>query len=219
MQERKIFVAGSTGKVGRTVMRLAGTHDPAWVPHRRPRSAHRAEPDSRAKVLELENASALGTALQGVTTVLQLIGTVRKRFSAGDTYETSDVATTRALVEAARRVGVDHFVLLSSVGAGSPVGAYLKAKACAEALVTESQLPFTIFRPSVFIGEGQQAPPGMEVLTKLFGIARYRPIRIEDLARTILFVARTRAALGEVLEGKVLWDYVERALREPLTQN
>lgn len=217
MRERKIFVAGSTGKVGRTVMRLAGPDDPSWMPHRRPRSAHRAEPDSRAKVLELEDASALDTALQGVTTVLQLIGTVRKRFSAGDTYETSDVGTTRALVEAARRAGVDHFVLLSSVGAGRPVGAYLKAKARAETLVTDSQLPFTIFRPSVFIGEGQQAPPGMEALTNLFGLARYRPIRLEDLARTILFVARTRAALGEVLEGKVLWDYVERALCDPLT--
>jgi uncharacterized protein YbjT (DUF2867 family) len=198
-------------------MRLAGPDDPALMPHRRPRTAHRAEADSRAKVLELEDASALDTALQGVTTVLQLIGTVRKRFSAGDTYETSDVGTTRALIEAARRAGVDHFVLLSSVGAGRPVGAYLKAKARAESLVTESKLPFTIFRPSVFIGEGQQAPPGMEALTRLFSLVRYRPIRIEDLARAILYVARTRAALGAVLEGKALWDTVEGALRESLT--
>ena len=55
------------------------------------------------------------------------------------------------------------------------------------------------------------------MLTSLFGLARYRPIRIEDLAKTILFVARTRAALGEVLEGKALWEYVERALRDPHT--
>src|SRR5687768_11129929 len=139
---RRIFVAGSTGATGRALVRLAATRGLAdrVVPHLRPRGPQTRQVDAPAGaiVLDLGDARALATALEGFTTVVQLIGTMRKRFAAGDTYETSDLGTTRQLVDAARAAGVDHMVLLSSVGAGRPIGAYLQAKARAEAIVTGS---------------------------------------------------------------------------------
>ena len=90
------------------------------------------------------------------TTVVQLIGTMRKRFAQGDTYESSDVGTTRQLVAAATEAQIDHFVLLSSVGADKPMGAYLKAKAEAERIVFDSGIPWTVFRPSSFDGGGHR---------------------------------------------------------------
>lgn len=149
--------------------------------------------------------------MKGCTTVLQLIGTMRNRFSSGDTYKTSDIGTTRHLVEAAKASGVDHFVLLSSVGAGSPVGDYLKAKARAEALVTGSGIPFTVFRPSSFVGEGHRAPPGFGPVTRLLGLTRYQPIAVSDLAAALLTVASTRGSLGATLEGQALWTVVAAA--------
>jgi len=150
--------------------------------------------------------------MRGCTTVLQLIGTMRSRFGAGDTYETSDIGTTRQLVEAAKASGVDHLVLLSSVGAGRPMGAYLKAKAKAEALVRESGIPFTILRPSAFTGtEERQVPGWAQSLTRALGLSRYQPIEVEDLARALLDVAVRRAPLGVALEGGSLWEVVARA--------
>ena len=146
--------------------------------------------------------------MQGCTTVMQLIGTMRKRFSTGDTYETSDIDTTQYLVDAAKRCGVDHVVLLSSVGAGKPTGAYLKAKAKAEAIVTESGLDYTIFRPSAFHGAGHRAPPGMRFLMGALGMHRFRPILIEELASSLLHVAQTGTAKGQILEGLNLWEVV-----------
>src|SRR4051812_22449943 len=109
MTGRKLFVAGSTGAVGRTVVRI-GKGRAELVAHQRPKPG--GNPGEGLAVFPLDDAEALTAALKGCTTVLQLIGTMRKRFATGDTYESSDIGTTRHLVEAARRAGtIDHLVL------------------------------------------------------------------------------------------------------------
>lgn len=211
---RRIFVAGANGATGRTLLSSAEPDTSDLVPHLRPATAERlgeAAPNSAA-VLDLEDASELQAALADCTTVIQLIGTMRKRFAVGDTYASSDVGTTRCLVEASRKAGVDHFVLLSSVGAGKPRGAYLKAKAEAEGLVRNSGCAWTIFRPSAFIGGGHSLPWGSATLLRTVAPQRYRPIDIEELARTLLWVARTRKPLDAVLEGASLWSAVDQSL-------
>jgi uncharacterized protein YbjT (DUF2867 family) len=200
---RKLFVAGATGVTGRAVVKLANGVD--LLAHMRPKEGR-----SGAGVFELSDADKLTAALRDRTTVLQLIGTMRKRFAAGDTYESSDIGTTQQLVDAGRRAGtVDHFLLLTSVGAGKPVGAYLKAKAEAERIVRESGIAYTIFRPSMLIGEDRKPPTGWSGFTKLFGMQKYRPITVEQLAGAMLRVARERSHLGEALEGKSLWEVVD----------
>lgn len=208
---RRIFVAGSTGAVGRTVMRLGDEMALDLVPHRRPKSASAHPPDPRAAILDLSDHDALVEALRGCTTVLQLIGTMRKRFATGDTYETSDIGTTRQLVDAAKEAGVDHVVFLGSLGTGTPVGPYLKAKARAEAIVREGGIPWTILRPSAFEGEGHPHFPGVRAVTRALGLHAIAPIRVEDLARAILEIALMREPLGEVVSGRQLWEIVERA--------
>jgi len=208
---RRIFVAGSTGATGRTLLPIAASLQVDVVPHLRPASARGRELPEQAAVLDLSDAEALDAALSGCTTVIQLIGTMRKRFANGDTYESSDIGTTLSLVESARRCGVDHLVLLSSVGAGKPMGAYLEAKAKAESIVTGSGIDWTVFRPSSFVGAGHRAPPGMGAMTRIFGLKRFEPIAIEQLAASILHVAMTGTGRGEVLEGASLWRMVEEA--------
>ncbi len=205
---RKLFVAGATGAVGRTLVRLADAAGAALVPHLRPRHEREGR-DARAAVLELADTEALERALSGCTTVVQLIGTMRSRFAAGDTYETSDIGTTRQLVAGAKRVpSVDHIVLLSSVGAGRPVGAYLKAKAAAEQIVRDSGIAWTIFRPSAFEGEGHKPPAILGGVTRLLHLDKWRPIEVDTLAAAILRCAVERAPLGTVLEGRSLWQWV-----------
>ena len=147
---RRLFVAGSTGAVGRVVSR----------PRRTGRSMPSPTPGARAASRWTISLRSSPRCRAGPT-VVQLIGTIRARFKSGDTYETSDIGTTRQLVDAAKLAGsIDHIVLLSSVGAGRPIGAYLKAKAAAEKLVVDSGIPYTILRPSTFDGEGHKPPPG-----------------------------------------------------------
>lgn len=198
--------AGATGVTGQALVKLCDARGVAIVPHVRPRHA---ATDPRAAAFELTDAEALTKVLRGCTTVMQLIGTMRKRFAAGDTYESSDIGTTRLLVEAATRARtIDHIVLLGSVGAGKPRGAYLRAKAEAERIVRESGLPFTIFRPSFLSGPGRRPPPGAGALSRVLGLTRWQPITVVELASALLQVAIERAALGQVLEGDALWQWV-----------
>ncbi len=209
---RALFIAGATGAVGQALLPLAIRRQVDFLAHARPKSA--AKLGDRATVLELSDPQ-LADALRGRTTVVQLIGTMRKRFASGDTYESSDIGTTRLLVNAAKAAGtVDHFVLLSSVGAGSPRGAYLKAKAEAERLVTQSGLPFTIFRPSAFEDREGVVVPGLRAVTSALGLKKYQPIKLHELAAAILDVAVRHAPLGEVLEGTSLWSAVEAAPKD-----
>lgn len=199
MSPRVLFVAGASGAVGKTVVRLAGAT--SVVPHYRKPPEGGAPPG--AAIFALDDRERLVASLRGATTVAQLIGTMRKRFAAGDTYESSDIGTTARLVEAAKEAGsIDHIILLSSVGAGRPTGAYLQAKAKAEAMVTASGIPFTILRPSAFLGEGRGAGLGLFAHLPL---GKYRPVKVEELAKTIVRIAATRAPLDAVLEGGTLY--------------
>ncbi|MGQ0507397.1 MAG: NAD(P)H-binding protein [Myxococcaceae bacterium] len=208
MNARKLFVAGSTGATGKILVAQAQQRRLPFVAHVRPKHLGTPGLPSGSVGFELKDGAALDRAMRGCTTVLQLIGTLRKRFGQGDTYESSDIGTTRLLVEAARRNGADHFILLSSVGAGRPMGAYLKAKAEAERLVRESGLPYTIFRPSALEGPGRTPPPGLEGLTKVLRLHTLRPISLKDLSRAMLNCAKARQPLETVLEGAPLFKWV-----------
>jgi uncharacterized protein YbjT (DUF2867 family) len=207
MTPRKLFIAGGSGAIGRTMMPLVPSTNVPYVAHFRPKAGRAS--DANTAIFELSDRQALDAALQGCTTIIQLIGTMKSRFGSGDTYETSDIGTTQQLAEAGRAAGVDHFVLLSSVGAGSQLSAYLKAKGRAED-ITKQCFPstHTIFRPSAFQGEGHNVPAFAKTFTRLLSLRKYEPIRVEQLASAILHVAVNRIPVDSVLEGETLWGIV-----------
>lgn len=210
---RKLFVAGSTGATGKVLVPMAERLIIPTVPHVRPATAAKGGVPANAAVVDLGDAPALAAAMQGCTTVLQLIGTMRHRFASGDTYESSDIGTTAQLLAAAKTAGVDHFILLGSTGAGRPMGAYLQAKAKAEALVREAGIPWTIFRPSMLEGGERKPVPGAKTLTRLLGLKTWEPISLDDLSAAMLQAAADRAPLNAVLEGESLWELVARSRR------
>ena len=218
----RVFVAGATGATGSVFVPEATRAGFDLVLHVRPQSAARSPlaKDPRARVLELGDVSALADAMAGCDAVVSFVGTMRDRFKAGDTYASSDVGSARALVEGARLAGVPRFLLLSSVGAGG-AGAYLKMKAECEAIVRDSGLRHTIFRPSVLVTpEGadagshgaRRAPPAfggllgaLGALPGLGGFAEdYKPIPLDVLARAFIQVLEWPKD-GAVLSGRDLW--------------
>jgi uncharacterized protein YbjT (DUF2867 family) len=218
----RIFVAGATGATGRVFLPLATAAGHDVVFHVRPQSADRSPvaKDQRARVFDLGDVDARREALLGREVAISFVGTMRKRFEAGDTYEASDIGSTRQLVDGAKAADVPRFVLLSSFGAGS-VGAYLQMKGRCEAIVKESGLRWTILRPSSLVTpegapEGthgaRHAPPGagavfraMRALPGLAGFADdVRPIPLDVLSRAILRVL-VEPRDGATLEGRDLW--------------
>ena len=195
------FVAGATGYTGRALIAELARGESEW----------RARPHARAQgkidgavVCDPLDVAALTDGMRGVDAVVQLIGTVRKRFDEGD-YEKIDYGTTVALGEAARAAGVSRFLLLSSTGAGRPMGRYLKVKRRTEDWVRQSGLDWTIVRPSFIVGPGRR---GAAMLGALVGWSpKLRAIEVSELARVIVrALERPAQVSGKILEGASLWE-------------
>ncbi len=211
----RLFIAGGTGATGRVLVREATARGHELVLHVRPQSAEKSPlgKDPRAKIFDLLDHAALTAALRGSDVCISLVGTMKKRFAAGDTYETSDIGSARALTAAAVEAGVPRFLLLSSVGAGG-TGAYLKMKGECERIVKDSGLRYTIFRPSVLVSPKdadlghhgkRDDQPAMDLAMRALGVLPglrgfsddYKPIGIDVLVRTMLDVVEARGTSRE----------------------
>lgn len=95
---------------------------------------------------------------------------------------------TKHVVRAAEAHGVDRLVQMSALGATPDADtAYLRSKGLAEAIVDDADLEWTIFRPSVVFGEGEEFIPYTKLLAPPYltplpggGRTRFQPIWIGD---------------------------------------
>ncbi|MBM4392412.1 MAG: NAD(P)H-binding protein [Deltaproteobacteria bacterium] len=219
----RVFLAGATGATGRVFAPLAEKRGHPLVLHVRPATAarHPLGQDPRAAVFDLADESALRRAIRGCDVIVSLVGTMKKRFATGDTYDTSDVGTTSQLVEAAKAERVSRLRLLSSYGAGGP-GAYAQMKGECERIVMAAQdIRWTIFRPSALVSpewdtsdhHGRREVPGavqwlgnsLRHLPLLQGFADdIRAIPIEVVARAIVSTLE-HPRDREILSGRDIW--------------
>src|SRR4051812_4377067 len=144
-----VLVAGATGAVGSALVPALRARGFGVIPHVRPQTAekHPLGKDPEALVCDLADAAKLDAAMDRAQAVVCSVGTMRRRFAAGDTYQSSDYRPVVQLVESARRKGSRFFVLVSALGA-RPGSGYLGWKHKAEEVVRESGLPHAILRPS-----------------------------------------------------------------------
>lgn len=213
------FVAGATGFTGRAIAQQdAALHGVELRLQIRPDStrASKLQADPRAHMVSLTEPEGLERAMAGADAVLQLIGTVRARFDDKTSYETVDYQSTVHLLQAAKRTGVKHFILLSSVGAQFGWGSYLAWKKRTEALVRNSGIPYTLVRPSYLAGDAtfserlrlEATSAFLRGLSDTFLVgglaADVRPIPIQILARVMLHLVHAGPQNG-ALSGRDLW--------------
>jgi uncharacterized protein YbjT (DUF2867 family) len=223
-----VFIAGATGAVGSALVPHLRGQGFKVIAHVRPKTAerHPLGKDPEALVCDLSDGARLDTGMAPADAVVCLVGTMRRRFAAGDTYESSDYRPVVQLVESAKRVPSSvprHFVLLSAFGA-RPGAGYLGWKHKSEEVVRNSGLPHAILRPSfldstesvVRASDGTQRRPPPLIgpalrlagrLPGLRGLADdLRPMPVEVLCRAIARILRDRSPAGSVLTGRQLWQ-------------
>jgi uncharacterized protein YbjT (DUF2867 family) len=171
MTHRSTLVTGATGTLGTPTtarLRAAGHHVRAL--------SRRTGPGLVTG--DLLSGEGLDGALDGVQTVLHL--------ATGK----DDVAATGTLLDAARKAGTRHLVLISIVGIDDiPLG-YYRTKLAVERLVAESGLPHTILRATQFhafverLFTAQRALP--VVLAPAFDL---QPIDADEVAARLVELA------------------------------
>ena len=163
-----ILITGGTGFIGQNLIRHLVSEGQQVRILLRPSQATRlpAGVPLDVTVCSLTDIRGLQAAMRGVDAVYHLISAERQGIHAD--LNAVDVDGTQALVTAASQSGIKRFFYLSHLGADR-ASAYpvLKAKGFAENIITNSGLPYTIFRSGPVTGPGDQFSESLKRLIKI----------------------------------------------------
>jgi uncharacterized protein YbjT (DUF2867 family) len=204
-----ILVTGGTGFVGtHLIRRLRGDDIPVRAVVRDP---DKAQPLRELGVDvvkgDIRDESSLEKAAGGAERVVHLVGIIQE--TAGATFSAVHVEGTRNLLEASRKAGVRHVFYQSALGTRPGARSqYHKTKWEAEELVRASGIAFTILRPSLIYGPGDQFTIRLAEMIRMSpvlpvigtGRSRIQPISVDDVAACIRKIVTSDSFLNEIYE-------------------
>jgi uncharacterized protein YbjT (DUF2867 family) len=156
---------------------------------------------------ELADKSSLERAAAGAERVVHLVGIIQEAAEA--TFTGIHVEGTRNLLEASQKAGVRHFFYQSALGTRPGAKSrYHKTKWEAEELVRASGIAFTILRPSLIYGPGDQFTIRLSEMIRMSpvlpvigtGKSRTQPISVDDVVACIRKIIISDSFLNEMYE-------------------
>jgi len=209
----RVLVAGGAGQIGTLLSRqlVKAGHEALPTTRRREQADELEALGTHPVVVDLEQ-DLPSDLLDGIDAVVFTAGAGP---GSGDARkETVDYGAAVKLIEAGEAAGGVRYVIVSAMGASDPsaggesMGAYLSAKARADARLQQSSLDWTVVRPG-----GLTDDPGTGLVAAAISLGRRGQIPREDTARVLLGCLEEPATVGttfEVLSGD---DAVADALR------
>jgi NADH dehydrogenase len=164
-----IAVTGGTGFVGSTVV--------AELLHRGhtvrvlARKAPKEPPGDNLSYFrgDVSTGEGLEPLVKGTDAVVHLVGIIREE--GANTFDRIHRLGTENALAAASEAGAGRFVHMSALGTReNAVSAYHRTKWAGEEAVRASELEWTVFRPSIIFG------PGDEFINMLAGVMRRTPV-------------------------------------------
>ncbi len=170
----KAFIPGATGQTGRLIVQELVRRDiPVKALVRNLETARVVLPPEVELVMgDILNPSSLDSAMGDNTVVICATG-ARPNFDLTGPYKV-DYLGTKNLVDAAKKKGIEHFVLVSSLCVSRffhPLNLFwlvLFWKKQAEEYIKKSGLNYTIVRPGGLKNDDNQFPIVMESADRLF---------------------------------------------------
>lgn len=206
-----ILVTGSTGFIGRSLMRqLEKRGEKVRVllqPSSRTPNLPRGLP-VEVTVASLTDTRGLQAAMQDVETIYHLAG--EEGGGSRANLLSTDILGTRTLAETAAQQGIARFFYISHLGANTasafPV---LRAKGQAEQAIIDSGVPYTILRAAIIFGAGDQFSTGLAKLMAAApgimpipaqGEVYLQPLWVEDLTTCMTWALDDENTRNQIYE-------------------
>ena len=206
----KILVTGGTGFVGTHLVNSLSRrgHDVAVLARHPERARNRYNrPVERVRGDVLDGPS-LVAALRGRDAVIHLVGIIHEQGT--QTFDRMHRLAPENVVAAAREAGVRRLLHMSAMGASEDAPSeYSRTKAAGERAVAQSDLDWTVFRPSIVFGPGdgfvsllapivQKNPLFIPVIGR--GETRFQPVSVYDVARVFADALEKPETIGRRFE-------------------
>ena len=228
----KVALFGGTGFVGTHITEelINNHHDPVLLV--RPGSENKVYlPDKcHVNIGDITDFESIEQTINNTDAVIYNIGIIRQFPKKGVTFEELHFEGARHCMEAAERLGVKRFILMSANGVKYDGTGYQSTKFLAEQYLKNTELEWTIFRPSLIFGDpkGNQefcsqlrdnmlslplpAPLFFEGLIPwTAGQFEMSPIHIKDVAVLFVKALNIRKTIGKVYElgGPKSYNWIE----------
>jgi uncharacterized protein YbjT (DUF2867 family) len=195
-----VVVAGGHGKVGLRLLRLLadGGHRARGLIRNPDHEAALRELGAEPVLCDIESLDDISDCCQGADALVFAAGAGPG--SGVERKRTVDYGGAAKLVEAARKNGIERYVIVSAISVDRPdewsdqMRPYYEAKRDADERVLESGLSYTIVRPG-----GLTDDPGTGLVMVGTGVDR-GAIPREDVAATLVAVLETPSSVGKVFE-------------------
>ena len=208
----RLLVTGSTGYFGQDlVQRLVDAgHTPVCLV--RPASENKlADIRDKLEIIsgDMNDVDFWKNKLENIDAVINLVGIIREFPSRGITFEKHHYLFTVELVKLANESGIKRFIQMSALGASPDSKAmYHRTKFRAEEYLRASNLDWTIMRPSLIIGRGNEALKAIVKLidaspiTPVIGSGEYRmqPVDIANVSDTFVKALNNRHTIGKTYD-------------------
>lgn len=206
-----IVIVGGSGFVGRNLLPvLTARGHQCTVLSRDPERCRelRLVPGVRLERANPYDDADLVAAIQGADAVINLVGILNERGRRGRGFHRAHVTLTERILQACKESGVGRLLQISALNAGvddPKASHYLKTKGEAEEMIKASGIDYTIVRPSIIFGAGDDFFNRFAGLLKLLPVlplacpdARMQPVWVGDLALAVTRMLESREAIGKV---------------------
>ncbi len=203
-----VLLIGGSGFIGSSLAsQLLRKGCAVRIPSRQPgrsRPGLRDAPGAERIAADVHDPAMLARLMQDCDVVVNLVGILQG--SPAD-FQCAHVELTGKIMKACEAAGIRRYLHMSALGA-DPAGPsnYQRSKAAAESLVRASPLDWTIYRPSVVFGAGDQFLNLFARLQRylpffpLAGAAtRFQPVWVEDVARAFVAGLERPDLIGQTL--------------------
>ena len=208
----RLLIVGSTGAVGQEALRLALADERIQrviAPTRRPLPAH---PKLRNPVVDF-SALTGDESWWSVEAVICTLGTTIKIAGSQSAFAAVDRDLPILVARLAQGAGATRFALNSSLGANPSGNLYLRTKAEAERGIRDLRYSsLTIVRPSLIDAHRTESRIGEQVGLLVAGLLRpliprrYRPVKAESIATTLLEGVLRPSSGEQIIESEQLQD-------------
>jgi len=183
VEKSPVFITGGTGYIGRRLIKILLAEGVAVTALVREKSVNKLPVGCTPVIADPFDPASYAKSIPANSTFIHLLGVSHPGPKKKALFNSVDLASLKASVEAAKQAGVKHFIYISVAQYPSKIMAdYQEARRQGEEAILASGIPSTFIRPWYVVGPGHYWPLLFNPIFKLLELIPPTAVQARSLA-------------------------------------